>query len=235
MGTKPHGPQRTPLFRIISLLTRLQVGYRVRTMRNPYLVVTLYTVSAGAIAFGILTAVAYYTALPMVFPPLAATTFIIFYRPLADRACPRNIILSHMIGLIAGLASLVLFVYFFPESNILNAWVMCWPRVMANILAMGLVCAGMILFKSNHSPAAVTALIASTGYLVEPDQVLGFVLAVVLIVFEGFIFNRVLGGIPYPFWGYDPRVADDYKELSDISGGKTSFWQQISRRTLQKR
>ena len=34
----------------------------------------------------------------MVFPPLAASAFILFYRPLAERSCPRNVILSHMAG-----------------------------------------------------------------------------------------------------------------------------------------
>jgi len=163
MGTKPSGPQRKLLFRIMKFFTRFQVGHQVRTMRNPFVTASLFTIFAGAIAFGILTAVAYLTSLPMVFPPLAASVFILFHRPLAERACPRNIILSHMLGLIAGLSSFLLLLWLFPESNILNAWVVCWPRVVANVMAMALTCAGMIFLKCTHSPAAVTAIIASTG------------------------------------------------------------------------
>lgn len=235
MDAKPSGPQRKPLFRVIKFLTRFQVTYHLRTMKNPYIAVSLFTISAGAVALGILTAVAYLTSLPMVFPPLAASTFIIFHRPLAERACPRNIIISHMVGLIAGLSSLLLFLWLFPESNILNAWVVCWPRVAANVMAMALVCAGMLFLKCAHSPAAVTAIIASTGYLVETNQVIGFVAAVVLIVLEAILFNRVLGGIPYPLWGYNQKVAEDYKELTDMSEGKGGFWGQVVRQTLSRR
>jgi CBS-domain-containing membrane protein len=234
MSSKLPGPQHSRLFKIIAFLTRLQVGYRVRATKNPAVVITLFTVTAGALALGILTIMAYYTKLPLVFPPLAATAFLLFYHPMAERSCPRNVIISHMIALIAGLFSLILFNGLFPESNILNAWVMCWPRVGANAMAMALAFAGMILLKCPHAPAAVTALIASTGYIVKTHQVLGFMGAVFFLVLEAFILLRLMGGIPYPLWNYDPSVAEDYKELADVKEGKT-FWQRYSSQTFLRR
>jgi CBS-domain-containing membrane protein len=203
-------------------------------MKNPVAAVTLFAVTAGATALGILTIMAYYTKLPLVFPPLAATAFLLFYHPMAQRSCPRNVIISHMVALIAGLSSLILFNGLFPDSNILNAWVMCWPRVGANAMAMGVAFAGMILLRCPHSPAAVTALIASTGYVVKTHHVIGFMAAVFLLVVEAFLLIRILGGIPYPLWKYDPKVAEDYNELADMKEGKT-FWQRYSSQTFMRR
>jgi CBS-domain-containing membrane protein len=197
--------------------------------------ITLFAVTSGAVALGILTAVAYLTALPIVFAPLAASAFILFYRPMAERACPRNVVLSHMVALIAGLSALVLMQVLFSESNILNAWVMSWPRVAANTLAMGLAGAAMLLLRCAHAPAAATALIASMGYIVNPHQVIGFMAAVILLVVEALLFNRIMGGIPYPVWGYDAETAKDYRALSDPAQGQTSFWQQVCQNTSTRR
>jgi len=233
--SKRIGPQHSFLFRIIAFLSHLQIGYRVRTVSNPRVSLALYVISAGTVALGILTAVAYLTSLPLVFVPLAASAFILFYHPMSKRACPRNVILSHVVAIVVGLISFVFFKCLFPESNILNPWVMCWPRVAANALAMGLVCGGMIVLRSAHSPAAATALIASTGFIVTLTQVFGFVAAVVLLIVGALFVNRFLGGIPYPLWDYDPKAAEDYPDLADISDGNTSFWHQFSKKTLLRR
>ncbi|MFH2000059.1 MAG: HPP family protein [Planctomycetota bacterium] len=233
--SKRFGPQHTLMFRFIKFLSRLQIGYRVRTMKNPMVSVAIFAVSAGAVSLAILTVVAYMTSLPLVFVPLAASAFILFYHPMSKNACPKNVILSHLMALVAGLFSFVVFKYLFPESNILNAWVMCWPRVAANALAMGMACGGMIIFRCVHSPAAATALIASTGFIVQTSQVFGFMAAVILLVLEALLLNRILGGFPYPLWGYDAKTAEEYGELADLSNGDSSFWHQFASRTSHRR
>jgi hypothetical protein len=44
------------------------------------------------------------------------------------------------------------------------------------------------------------------GILREPAQLAVLMLAVVLLVVQGFVFNR-LAGVPYPVWA--PRAATD--------------------------
>ena len=228
-------PQRTRLFRIIAFFTHFQIGYLVRTMKSPRLFVILFAVSAGAVALGIITAVAYLTDLPLVFPPLAASAFIIFYTPMSERASPKNVILAHTMGLLAGLSSLLLLRALFPESDILNPSHMSFLRVATIGLAMALSSALMILLKCVHPPAAATALIAAMGYIISAAQVSGFIAAVVLLVLEAFLVNRVLGGIPYPCWRYDPKVVQDYRALAGLSNVKMTFWELMSTRIFQRR
>jgi hypothetical protein len=47
--------------------------------------------------------------------------------------------------------------------------------------------------------ASATTLIVSLGILREPGQLAVLMLAVVLLVIQGFVINR-LAGIPYPRW-----------------------------------
>ena len=50
-----------------------------------------------------------------------------------------------------------------------------------------------------HPPAGATTLIVSLGILREPEQLLVLMVAVVLLVAQGIVINR-LAGIPYPLW-----------------------------------
>jgi CBS domain-containing membrane protein len=62
----------------------------------------------------------------------------------------------------------------------------------------------MVIARVPHPPAGATTLIVSLGILREPDQLLILMVAVVLLVAQGFLINR-LAGIPYPVWS--PRPA----------------------------
>src|SRR5438128_1731663 len=63
----------------------------------------------GALAIGVLATAAHVTQAPFVFPSLGPTAFLLFYVPKAARASPRNIIIGHGIGALAGLLCLTLF------------------------------------------------------------------------------------------------------------------------------
>ena len=71
------------------------------------------------------------------------------------------------------------------------------------------------------------------GYLQRPVQVIGLVAAVVLLAVEAFLFNRVIGGLPYPFWRADPTVSRDYGALAGIPAKGT--WHQLAARLFQRR
>jgi CBS-domain-containing membrane protein len=57
----------------------------------------------------------------------------------------------------------------------------------------------MVLARVPHPPAGATTLIVSLGIFHEPRRLVILMLAMVLLVVQGFVINR-LAGIPYPVW-----------------------------------
>jgi len=92
------------------------------------------------------------------------------------------------------------FATLYPGSRLLDPAVMNAHRIVVIVLTMGFSCVAMVPLKCVHPPAAASALIAAMGYLVNIEQVLGIIAAVNLIVLAAIIFNRIIGGLPYPLW-----------------------------------
>lgn len=231
---KRRGPQHSLLFRVVAFFSRLRFGYLIRSARSPGLLTLLFALISVATSVATLSAMAVLMKLPLLFPPLAPSAFILFRTPLAESACPRNVVLSHTFGIAAGLASLHGFAVVFPGAGLEVEQALNWYRVGAIAVALGGVTGLMVLAKTSHPPAAASALIAVMGYLEDPLKVAGFLAAVLLLAAEGFLLNRVLGGLPYPVWRADPAVVRDGGALAGIPGG-VSFWSQLSGRTFQAR
>jgi CBS-domain-containing membrane protein len=228
-------PQQTFLFRIIALISRCQLRYLVGTVRNLKPILIAFVALEGITAIGTIAAIAYLTKLPLLFPPLGPSAFILFYTPMAPSASPRTCILSHTMGLAAGLVSLSLAVLLFPTAGLAAAETTHWFRVIAIAMAMGLISVLMILTKTIHPPAAATALIAVMGYLQNPVQVAGFIAAVVLLVAEACLFNRILGGLPYPLWKPNPEGLKEYGALAGLPETNSSYWGRLSEKVFAHR
>ncbi len=110
-----------------------------------------------------------------------------------------------------------------------------WQREVVVACSMGLACFLMVLCKCVHPPAAASALIASLGYLESPEHVLGIAAAVVLLLPEALFFNRVIGGLPYPVWQFDAKVARHFGEMAGIPANEITFWRQAAMQTFQSR
>jgi CBS-domain-containing membrane protein len=195
----------------------------------------MFVFAAGAIALGTITIIAYLTDLPLLFPPLGPSAFILFYTPMSIGASPRSVILSHTLAVAAGLSSLWLFTLFLSGANLYDPAIMNWYRVTVIAFSMGVICLLMILFKCVHPPAAASALIAAMGYLQNIEQILGLIVAVILLVLEGILFVKLIGGLPYPLWRADPQVARNYGELAGIPASGINFWQQLAMKSYQRR
>ncbi|HEY2388734.1 MAG TPA: HPP family protein [Candidatus Binatia bacterium] len=78
-----------------------------------------------------------------------------------------------------------------------------WSNVGAAALSLGLTSGAMVWFKVPHPPAGATTLIVSLGILRTPFQLAVLLLAVALLVVQGFVINR-LAGIDYPLWAAAP-------------------------------
>ena len=174
-------------------------------MRLPWLlqhharipVLALFSFVNGCISIGIMAALAVVTHSPFIFPSLGPTAFLFFYTPRAPSASPRNTVVGHTIGVLAGYFSLV--VTGLTAAGPALAVGVTWPRVIAAALSLGLTAGLMVLSRSPHPPAGATTLIVSLGILTKPWQLLLLMVAVVLLTLQAFAINR-LAGIPYPLW-----------------------------------
>jgi len=195
--TPPHRPLGGEMSDIVRGL--------FRHLRLPWLaqhhaqapVLAIFSFINGCISIGLMSALALITRSPFIFPSLGPTAFLFFYTPLAPSASPRNTLVGHTIGVLAGYFSLV--VTGLTVAGPALAVGVTWPRVIAAALSLGLTSGLMVLFKSPHPPAGATTLIISLGILTKPWQLLLLLVAVVLLTLQAFAINR-LAGIPYPLW-----------------------------------
>jgi CBS domain-containing membrane protein len=140
--------------------------------------------------------IALVTGQPFAFPSLGPTAFLLFYQPLAPNAAPRSCFFGHLIGVLAGYLSLVVFGLTATPPDLQDV---TWPRVGALALSLALTLSLMAWLGVPHAPAGATTLIVSIGLLRTPEQLSILMLAVVLLVVQGFAINR-LAGLPYPVW-----------------------------------
>lgn len=160
-------------------------------------VLALFSFINGCLSIGIMALLAIATNSPFIFPSLGPTAFLFFYTPTAPTASPRNAIIGHAIGVVAGYFSLV--ITGLTMAGPALAVGVNGPRVIAAALSLGLTAGLMVLLKAPHPPAGATTLIVSLGILTQPRQLLILMLAVVLLTAQAFIINR-LAGIDYPLW-----------------------------------
>lgn len=164
----------------------------------------LFAFVNGVVAIGIMAAAAVITGQPFVFPSLGPTAFLLFYTPMVPAVCPRNTVCGHAIGAAAGYLALVVFGLTNDAPALATS--VTWPRVGAAALSLGLTSGVMVWLKVPHPPAGATTLIVSLGILRTPSQILVLMLAVVLLVVQGYVINH-LAGIPYPRWRPAPEPA----------------------------
>jgi CBS-domain-containing membrane protein len=160
-------------------------------------VLAIFSFINGCISIGLMSALALLTGSPFIFPSLGPTAFLFFYTPRAPSASPRNTLVGHTIGVLAGYLSLL--VTGLTTAGPALAVGVTWPRVIAAALSLGLTAGLMVLCKSPHPPAGATTLIISLGILTKPWQLALLLIAVVLLTIQALVINR-LAGIPYPLW-----------------------------------
>jgi CBS domain-containing membrane protein len=190
----PIGGEMSDIVR--GLFTRFRLPWLTeRYARIP--VLALFSFINGCISIGIMAALALVTRSPYIFPSLGPTAFLFFYTPTAPTASPRNTIIGHAIGVLAGYLSLV--ITGLTMAGPALAVGVSWPRVIAAALSLGLTAGVMVLVRSPHPPAGATTLIISLGILTRPWQLVFLMIAVLLLTCQAFVINR-LAGIRYPLW-----------------------------------
>lgn len=190
----PIGGEMSDILR--GLFTHIRLPWLTRRYSQTP-VLALFSFINGCVSIGLMSVLALITRSPFVFPSLGPTAFLFFYTPRAPSASPRNTLIGHTIGVLAGYFSLV--VTGLTAAGPALAVGVSWPRVIAAALSLGLTAGLMVLFKSPHPPAGATTLIISLGILTKPWQLVLLLIAVVLLTTQAFVINRS-AGIPYPLW-----------------------------------
>ncbi|WP_457574484.1 HPP family protein [Desulfolithobacter sp.] len=234
-GSVPPGPQGTLLFRVVRFLSRLQLRYLLPRLKHPNRAVRVFVFVEGSLALAIISAAALYTSFPLLFPPLGPSAFILFRMPMSHSAEPRTVLLSHLIGLASGFLALLLGTLLFATPHSPEPGVMNTTTIITLAMAMGFSSLAMIWLDCNHPPATATALIVAMGYITTVAQVVGFVVAVFLLICLAILFNRLLGGLPYSIWRHDPQIAALYGSLAGITSQKQNYWQQLTERMFHTR
>lgn len=162
----------------------------------------LYVFFNGFLSIAILSALAALTGSPFVFPSLGPTAYVLYLSPLAPGSSPRDCLTGHAIGILCGYLSLVLTgLVGVPDSH---SHAITAARVVAAALSLSATAAGMVLAKVNHAPACATTLIVSLGIISRPADLLLIEFAVLLLVLQAWVLNR-LAGVPYPVWRGRPE------------------------------
>ena len=196
-GPQRPGPIGGDMAAIVFGLARRARLSSLTERHSSTLVLGLFAFVNGLIAIGAMAFVAFVTGEPFVFPSLGPTAFILFYTPMLPPSSPRNTLGGHLIGAAAGYLALV--VFGLTDDPPALATSVTGARVGAAALSLGLTSGAMVWARVPHPPAGATTLIVSLGILREPEQLAVLMVAVVLLVVQGFVINR-LAGIPYPAW-----------------------------------
>jgi hypothetical protein len=189
------------------------IGNRVRLpgllRRHDHVTVLgFFALINGVVSIALMAAVALITDAPFIFPSLGPTAFLLFYTPMLPTACPRNTLIGHAIGAAAGYLALVVFGLQHAAPAVTAG--VSGARIGAAALSLGLTSGAMVWARVPHPPAGATTLIISLGILREPWQLGVLMVAVLLLVLQGLVINR-LAGVPYPLWGpvrEPPAIVD---------------------------
>lgn len=181
---------------VADLADRLRLTSLLERYPRPW-VMGAFAFLNGLLTIGILAVVAMVTDTPSLFPSLGPTAFLLFSTPMLAAASPRNTVEGHLIGVLAGYVSLVLFGLTDEPATIIEG--VSARRVGAAALSLGLTSGLMVWLQRPHPPAGATTLIISLGLLREPWQLCVLMVAVVLMVVQGYVINR-LAGLDYPRW-----------------------------------
>jgi CBS domain-containing membrane protein len=157
----------------------------------------IYTFVGSLVAIGLSGTWAYIVKQPLVFPSLGATAFLIFETPMAEVGSPRNTIIGHTVGILAGVVSLAVFGLLHAPSVYVSGITV--PRVFAIALAVALTGGVLRVLRAAHPPAGATTIIVASGLLHAPRQLLDIFVGVVLLTIAGWCLNRVMG-VPAPVW-----------------------------------
>ncbi|MFH1746486.1 MAG: HPP family protein [Planctomycetota bacterium] len=165
-------------------------------------VISVVTAVNGGLVIIMLGLFTWLAGLPLIFPALGPSAFILFSKPLSVAAAPRCVIMGHLIAMISGYIvwSLASLVYGAPITLAAGEL----PLACSASLALGLTCLLLVRLSCPHPPACASSLIVAMGGVEGPVGLLMMLLAVVWLTFQAVAANRLVN-VPVPLWA--PRAG----------------------------
>ena len=151
----------------------------------------------GGLAILIISLFAWLTDLPLLFPVLGPSAFILFSKPFSADAAPRSVVGGHFIAMATALGAwtLVSTLYGRPVS-MEDAQ---WPTFLSAALALAVTCMLLVRLSCPHAPACASALLIALGAVTEWRELLALAVAVVVLTVQAICINRI-AGLNVPIW-----------------------------------
>ena len=145
----------------------------------------------AGVLFVVLGTLAWASGQPFIFPSLGPSAFILAFQRDGDRTGLVSVVVSHLIGGVAGLFAYSLLAGGVSLVADPTAFSMGGLRLVASAtLSLVVTSWGMIATDTVHAPACATTLIVSLGLLSTPLQVAVIVAGVgVLVVFHALVLS----------------------------------------------
>jgi hypothetical protein len=134
---------------------------------------------------------------PWLFPSLGPTLMMFFETPTAEGSRPRNALIAHAVGLLAGVVALEVFGLRHHPSSVQEG--LSAARIGAAALSLGLTTLVASWLHAPHPPAGATTLIVSLGILHTGSQIATMAAAIAFVTVVGLLLNRLLG-VRQPLW-----------------------------------
>jgi len=151
----------------------------------------------GGAAILMLAVLAWLVDLPLLFPALGPSAFILFTAPFSRAAEPRSVVLSHFAGITVGLVTYLLAGWTTGQPVSLETG--GWTVIASASIAMAAICTLLVRLDTPHPPACASALIVAVGAADGWAPPLAMAVGVVLLVAQAATINR-LAGIRTPIW-----------------------------------
>ena len=180
------------------LLLRARISLPVLLSRyDETKVVSIIAAINGAISICALGIIAWLTSLPLIFPALGPSSFILFSAPLSRAATPRNVITGHITCLVIGFSvwNLLSLLAGHDISPQIHSW---WLYASASV-ALGLSCLILVRINCPHPPACASSLVVALGMVTNPAELLIMAAAIVWLAMQAVFLNR-FAGINVPLW-----------------------------------
>ena len=160
-------------------------------------VIAVITAVNGGLVILALSVLSWLTDLPLVFPALGPSSFILFSSPLSIPAAPRNVIMGHVCCLASGwvIWSLVSWLAGVPVSAETGGWpLLCSASLV--LAACGLL---LVRFSFNHPPACASGLVVAIGAVTGWYELVLMAVAMTWLTYQAVGVNRLVG-LPVPLW-----------------------------------
>ena len=167
-------------------------------------IVALVAAVNGTMALLTLIGLAWLVDLPLLFPALGPSAFILFSRPFSRDAAPRSVVVGHFVGITVGCATwwIVSSVTGHPVSLEAGGW----PVLVSASIAMAISCMLLIWLRCPHPPGCASALITAFGATHGWLPLLGMAAGVILLTAQAVLISR-LAGVNVPLWSPRQRIS----------------------------